>query len=51
MFKKLVVWPASRCVISRPVVVVIDALDEGCNDELLSILRNDLVLLLSDHVR
>jgi hypothetical protein len=42
MFNKLIVGPASRCVISRPVVVVIDALDEGYNDELLSILRDDV---------
>ena len=42
MFNKLVVRPASLCVITRPVVVVIDALDEGYNDELLSILRNDV---------
>jgi hypothetical protein len=42
MFNKLIVEPASRCVISRPVVVVIDALDEGYNDELLYILRNDV---------
>jgi hypothetical protein len=42
MFNKLVVWPASQCMISRPVVIVIDALDEGYNDELLSILCNDV---------
>lgn len=42
MFNKLIVGPASRCVISRPVVIVIDALDEGYNDDLLSILRNDV---------
>jgi len=42
MFNKLIVGPASRCAISRPVVVVIDALDEGYNDDLLSILGNDI---------
>jgi hypothetical protein len=42
MFNKLIVGPVGRCVISRPVVVVIDALDEGYNDELLCILRDDV---------
>ena len=42
MFNRLIVGPASRCAISRPVVVVIDALDEGYNDDLLSILGNDI---------
>jgi len=39
-FDELIMKPFGDRHIGRPVVIVVDALDEGCNQETLSILRN-----------
>ncbi|KAF8594481.1 hypothetical protein BDV93DRAFT_515736 [Ceratobasidium sp. AG-I] len=46
-FQELVLKPCQGCAISRPLVIVIDALDEGFNHDLLKILRDDVPRLPS----
>ncbi|KAL0580869.1 hypothetical protein V5O48_001161 [Marasmius crinis-equi] len=41
-FQKLIVEPLTNRPIHEPLLVVIDALDEGCNEDLLRILRDDV---------
>ncbi|KAJ8092986.1 hypothetical protein PM082_011306 [Marasmius tenuissimus] len=41
-FQKLVIEPLKRCPLQSPLMVVIDALDEGCSEDLLRILRDDV---------
>ncbi|KIM84261.1 hypothetical protein PILCRDRAFT_6526 [Piloderma croceum F 1598] len=41
-FTELILKPACRHCIGRPVVIVIDGLDEGCDRETLSILRHQV---------
>jgi len=40
-FGPLILTPCLRYPTDRPVVIVIDALDEGCNNELLKIIRDE----------
>ncbi|KAF8594480.1 TPR-like protein [Ceratobasidium sp. AG-I] len=46
-FQELVLKPCQGCAISRPLVIVIDGLDEGSNSDLLKILRDDVPRLPS----
>ncbi|KAF8594797.1 TPR-like protein [Ceratobasidium sp. AG-I] len=46
-FQELVLKPCQDCTVSRPLVIVIDGLDEGFNNDLLKVLRDDVPRLLS----
>jgi hypothetical protein len=44
-FEELILKPSQRCTVDKPMVIVIDALDEGCNPSLLTILYDKVPCL------